>query len=100
MPLVFRVHLLNRIASLRELTRALSLFIITIGAGKGSFPASKLMPKSGKALGTRLTFTKIKEIPIDRPYSQTHGRVTTNELFLSPALQNKFHCSKKRLKSV
>ena len=42
--------------------------------------------ESGKALGTRLTSTKIKKIPTDRPYSQIEGRVTANEQFFKSSL--------------
>ena len=37
MPLVFEIHLLNRIPSLRWLTRASSLSIMTMVTDKGSF---------------------------------------------------------------
>ena len=37
MPLVFGVHQLNRIPSLRWLTRTLSISIVTIVADEGSF---------------------------------------------------------------
>ena len=40
---------------------ALSLSMITIVADKGSFSVTKLISKSGKALETRLSFTKIKK---------------------------------------
>ena len=36
----------------------------------------------------RLTFSKIKKIPTDRHYSQTQGRVTTNEQFFKSSLIN------------
>ena len=81
MPLVFGVHWLHRIPSLRLLSRALSLSIITILADKGSFPRNQAYIKSGKVVGMRLTFIKIKTFPTARPYSQKQGRVTANEQF-------------------
>ena len=84
MPLVFGVYQLNRIPSLHCLTRALSLSIITIVVNKGSRDQAYI--ESGKVLGTRLTFTKIKKIPTDRPYPQTQGRVMANKHFLGPVL--------------
>ena len=38
-------------------------------------------------MGTGLTFTKKKKIPIERPYSQTQGRLATNELFFKSSLR-------------
>ena len=69
MPLVVGVHYLNRIPSLRLLTRVLSLSTITTVAEKDS-SRNQALSKSGKALGTRLTFTKIKKKsqPTDSTY--------------------------------
>ena len=85
MPLVFGVYQLNRIPSLHCLTRALSLSIITIVVNKGSRDQAYI--ESGKVLGTRLTFTKIKKIPTDRPYPQTQGRVMANKHFFRSSLR-------------
>ena len=39
-------------------------------------------------MGTGLTFTKKKKkISIERPYSQTQGRLATNELFFKSSLR-------------
>ena len=62
MPLVVGVHYLNLIPSLRLLTRVLSLSTVTTVAEKDS-SRNQALSKSGKALGTRLTFTKIKKNP-------------------------------------
>ena len=60
-----------------------SLSIITIVTDKGSYH-NQALSKSGQVMGLRLTFTKLKsKISSDRPYTQTQGRVTTNN-FLSP----------------
>ena len=65
-PVVFGLHYLNCIPLLHCLTKALSLsIVIRIVANKVLFPATKLTSESGKALGIRLTFTKIKKIPTD-----------------------------------
>ena len=53
---------------------------------KGSFSCTKLVSKSGKALGTRLTFAKIKNILTDQPYLQTQGRVMANKQFFKSSL--------------
>ena len=60
--------------------------ITTIVANKGFFPATKLISKSSKALGKRLTSTKIEKILADPPFTQTQGRVTTNEQFFKSSL--------------
>ena len=54
--------------------------MITIVGDKVS-PCNQALSKSGKALGTRLTFTKIEKIQVDQPYSQAQGWVTANEQF-------------------
>ena len=50
------------------------------------FSATKLISTSGKALGTKLTFTKIKKIPPEQPYLQTQDWVTANEQFFKSSL--------------
>ena len=69
MPLVVGVHYLNLIPSLHLLTRVLSLSTVTTVAEKDS-SRNQALSKSGKALGTRLTFTKKKKKsqPTDSTY--------------------------------
>ena len=89
MPLLFGVHYLNCIPSLRWLTRALSLPTVTIFGDIGCFyPRPSLYKKSGEAMGSTLIFTRVKKIPIDWPYSQIQDRVTGNEQFCKSSLKS------------
>ena len=94
MPLVIGVHYLNPIPLLRWLSRALPLSVIITVADKGS-SCKQALSKSGKVLGTRLTFTKIKKNPdqLTNPSRKLRVGWRQTNNFLSPALLG-FFCFK------
>ena len=90
MPLVFGVHYLNRIPSLRWLTRALSLSIITIFADKSSSRDQAYIKKwedPGKK--TDLHQNKKKSRPINPTRKRRVGWRQVNN-FLRPASTTRF----------